>query len=183
MTRTSRGRAVALAAVLATVASTGLMMLPGSSTSRVPGARSPTRVPGEYIVVFKNQDLRVAASHRRANELAAEYGGRIEHRYARVLDGYSAQMSEAQARDLAADPAVKYVQQSIRYVALDTQPNPPNWGDDRIDQADTPLDQSYEYPANAGQGVHVYVMDTGDQPHPQRVHRPHRTGSRHRRRR
>ena len=159
MTHTSRGRSVALAAVLATVASTGLMMLPGSSTAAPPPAANA--VPGEYIVVFKNQNLRAADSHRRANELAAQYGGRIEHRYARVLDGYSAKMSEAQARDLAADPSVKYVQQSIRYVALDTQLNPPNWGDDRIDQPDTPLDQSYEYPANAAQGVHVYVMDTG----------------------
>jgi subtilisin-like proprotein convertase family protein len=112
-------------------------------------------------VVFKNQGLGVADSRQKANELAAEYGGRIEHRYGRVVDGYSARMSEDQAREVAADPSVDYVQQSIEYVALDTQPNPPNWGDDRIDQVDTPLDQSYEYPSNAGQGVHVYIMDSG----------------------
>ena len=170
MVHTSRGRAVALAAaVLATAASTSLIMLPGSSTAapappsepRIVNEDGASAVAGEYIVVFKNQDLPVAESRREGDRLAAEHGGRIEHHYGRVVDGYSARMSEAEARAVAADPAVDYVQHSIRYVAQDTQINPPNWGDDRIDQVDTPLDQSYEYPASAGAGVHVYVLDTG----------------------
>jgi hypothetical protein len=37
----------------------------------------------------------------------------------------------------------------------DTQNNPPNWGDDRIDQANLPLNQAYTYPANPGQGATV----------------------------
>ena len=41
-----------------------------------------------------------------------------------------------------------------------TQPNPPSWGLDRIDQRDLPLNQSYTYPT-APASVTAYVLDTG----------------------
>ena len=66
---------------------------------------------------------------------------------------------------------------------LDTQLNPPNWGDDRIDQVDTPLNQSYVYPANAGPGRPRVRHGHRNQCHPRRLHRPHRCGPRLRRRR
>jgi serine protease len=43
------------------------------------------------------------------------------------------------------------------------QENPKNWGLDRIDQHDLPLDQKFHY-NNEGEGVEVYVIDTGVQP-------------------
>ena len=47
---------------------------------------------------------------------------------------------------IAADPAVAFVEQNHTVTILDTQPNPPSWGLDRIDQRDLPLNNSYTYP-------------------------------------
>jgi hypothetical protein len=40
-----------------------------------------------------------------------------------------------------------------------TQPNPANWGLDRIDQPTLPLDHSYT--AGSAASVHAYIIDTG----------------------
>nr|BFE62421.1 hypothetical protein GCM10020063_069470 [Dactylosporangium thailandense] len=110
----------------------------------------PNAVPGRYIVTLKQAD--------RTDRLIQQYGGQTRHRSA---GWYSTAMSEAQARRLAADPGVASVEAVQRITVQDTQSSPPNWGDDRIDQAALPLNQRYEYPASAGQGVTVYVLDTG----------------------
>jgi len=39
--------------------------------------------------------------------------------------------------------------------------NTPGWGLDRMDQRNLPLDKSFKYPASAGAGVNVYIVDTG----------------------
>jgi cerevisin len=41
------------------------------------------------------------------------------------------------------------------------QENPPSWGLDRIDQKSSELDHKFAYPASAGEGVNVYVLDSG----------------------
>ena len=44
--------------------------------------------------------------------------------------------------------------------ARSTQPNPPSWGSDRIDQRDLPLNNSFRY-ANTAFNVTAYIIDTG----------------------
>lgn len=126
-------------------------------------AGSPGAVDGQYIVALKGAtslapgaDAPVAAE---AHGLARRYGGSVRAVFSAVLRGFAAEMSAGQARHLAADPAVRYVQKSVmvRTAGGGTQPNPPTWGTDRVDGEQ---DRAYDYPG-VGTGVSVYVLDTG----------------------
>ncbi|MGH3734267.1 MAG: S8 family peptidase [Micromonosporaceae bacterium] len=112
-------------------------------------------IADSYIVVLKD-----GFSAQSSASLAKRYNAQIRHTYKAALKGYAAKMSEADARRTAADPAVAYVEQDGVASIQDTQLNPPNWGDDRIDQRDLPLDQSYTYPTTAS-NVTAYILDTG----------------------
>ncbi|WP_412543453.1 S8 family serine peptidase [Longispora sp. K20-0274] len=161
-------------ALLATAVAIGFVAAgtPAQATAEgvIRGAGTSTAVPGRYIVALKDAPTGLsagAALRTRADDLTGRFGGTVGHVYDHVLGGYSARMSEAQARRLAADPAVAYVEQVQTMTVADTQNNPPNWGDDRIDQRDLPLSKSFTYPANPGQGVTVYILDTGLNPNHQ----------------
>ncbi|MET9323764.1 S8 family peptidase [Streptomyces sp. NPDC003038] len=116
-------------------------------------------VSGSYIVTLHDSAARSTDASGKA--VAARYGAKIDRTYSAALNGYSIEVSEAQARKLAADPAVKSVVQNRTFTVDATQPNPPSWGLDRIDQRALPLNQSYTYPDKAGEGVTAYVIDTG----------------------
>ncbi|MEO3752420.1 S8 family serine peptidase [Streptomyces sp. B6B3] len=128
------------------------------TTDLIANAGDPGTVPGSYVVLL--DDASPAASA--APLLAEEYGGELTHVYRHALNGFAAELSEAEALRLAADPAVELVRQDqAQQVATDVQPNPPSWGLDRLDEAELPLDNAYEYPSHGGAGVDVYVIDTG----------------------
>lgn len=84
------------------------------------------------------------------------------HVFTKALNGFEAKMSPATASRLARDPAVAYLapNETHQIEPLGTQPNPPSWGLDRIDQRALPLDKSYTFP-NTASNVHAYVMTTG----------------------
>jgi subtilisin family serine protease len=126
-------------------------------TGEIRGASSPGAVDGRYIVVLKQTDA-VTTAGAKAQQLTNRFGGQARHIYP---NGFALSLTAAKAAQLAADPAVAWVEQVQKVSILDTQNNPPNWGDDRIDQRDLPLNRAYTYPANAGQGATVYVLDTG----------------------
>jgi subtilisin family serine protease len=116
-------------------------------------------IAGSYLVVLKDS-ARSAGVTAYADRLAARYGGAVTATFTAALRGFSAHLGEADARRLAADPAVAYVQQDLTVSLAATQPNPPSWGLDRIDQRALPLDNSYTYPTTAD-NVHAYIIDTG----------------------
>ncbi|MCX2950488.1 S8 family peptidase [Lentzea sp. NEAU-D7] len=119
----------------------------------LPGAGTQV-VEGSYIVVLKD------GARTPASALASRYQGDVKHTYSAALNGFSVTgMSDRQARRLAADPDVQFVERNTIATIQGTQSNPV-WGLDRIDQANLPLNQSYTYP-NTASNVTAYVLDTG----------------------
>jgi subtilisin family serine protease len=124
-------------------------------------AGSATVVNDSFIVVLKDSvSLQTKGVDALAGALRTRYGGAVGHVFRTALHGFEISVSEATARRLAADPAVEYVQRNGIYTISGTQPNPPSWGLDRIDQRNLPLDNSYTFPTTAS-NVHAYIIDTG----------------------
>ncbi|WP_326767565.1 S8 family peptidase [Streptomyces sp. NBC_01591] len=125
----------------------------------IQNAGAPGTIGGSYIVTLEDSAADAGSSAGRA--VAKEYGAKIKRTFRSAVNGYSVELSEKQAKRLAADPAVKSVVQNRTFKATGTQPSPPSWGLDRLDQDALPLDQSYTYPDKAGEGVTAYIIDTG----------------------
>jgi subtilisin family serine protease len=149
--RATARRAGAL--ISAVAAATGLQFAvsPTAHSASVGDIRlapTATAVPGSWIVVLKD-----------GTTSAADLGVAPKHTYRSVLSGFSAALSSAKAKALAADPRVAYVEQNSTVRVNDTQPNA-TWGLDRIDQRDLPLSKTYTYDTSAS-NVNAYIIDTG----------------------
>jgi serine protease len=122
--------------------------------------QTPERaIPGQYIVVLRDDRVASAEAPPLAAALAQAHRGRLMRVYRHALRGFSVALPATAAAALARDPRVRYVEQDSVMTLVDTQVNP-TWGLDRIDQRDRPLDASYTYDSVAA-NVHVYVIDTG----------------------
>lgn len=122
------------------------------------GAAGPTAIKNSYIVVFNKTAVRGVDTM--TGDLAAKYDATVDFTYRHALRGFAGSLSEKAARQLAAEPDVAYVQQNGTVQLAGTQPNPPSWGLNRIDQRNLPLDSSYTYP-NSASNVTAYIIDTG----------------------
>ncbi|MDT7787165.1 MAG: hypothetical protein QOF58_5584 [Pseudonocardiales bacterium] len=143
------------------VTAVSLLVVPAQAAEgQIRSADAAEKVPNSYIVKLKDTHASVLATKATANAVAARNGGGVDRVFGSALRGFTVKLSERQAKRLAADPAVEYVEQDQVFHADTTQSNPPSWGLDRIDQASLPLSSSYNY-TSTGSGVNVYVIDTG----------------------
>jgi subtilisin family serine protease len=159
---TGRGRLIAGAGLAgAVVVATAVVAMPAQAAEgQIRLAGTENSVAGSYIVVLRDSAERTASVSAEATSLAGEYGADVSRTYTAALHGFAMHATEAEAKKLAADDTVAYVEQSQKFTINDTQDNPPSWGLDRIDQRDLPLDNAYNY-TDKGDGVTAYVVDTG----------------------
>ncbi|MGQ4712953.1 S8 family peptidase [Streptomyces anulatus] len=151
--------AALLVGVASTAGATAAPVPPGGGEGRIVGADRPDAVEGSYIVTLKDSVARTDISSV-AKSLSKRHAGEVRSTYTTALRGFSVKMSEEAAERLAADPSVARVEADGAAYATGTQPNPPSYGLDRIDQRNLPLDRSFTYPGDAS-NVTVYVVDSG----------------------
>ena len=127
------------------------------------GINAANVVPNRYIVVFKDSALKTLTGETRSTAAIADAVGRrsnvsVERSFNHVLNGAVVVTDLANAKKMADDPDVAYVEADQIMRASATQSNA-TWGIDRIDQTNLPLSGTYTYPAS--NGVHAYIIDTG----------------------
>lgn len=143
-------------------------------------------IPGQYIVVFKDDLVTSASVSAVAAEMVSAYNGNLLQTYEAALNGFAVYLPTEVITDALTayqqDSRVAFIEQD-RVITLDpvelaepmiseaitsevsssatdaTQLNPP-WGLDRIDQRSLPLNTRYNY-VSTGTGVRVYIIDTG----------------------
>jgi serine protease len=153
-----KARKTILAAAIAAI-------LPGMlQAAELRTARQP--VPGQYIVVLKNDFVRGPGEVSRnpdvvtmAAEMADTYGVAVDLTYENALRGFSMAATEKQLDRLLSDPRVDFIEEDGVVEAIATQSGA-TWGLDRSDQRDLPLNSTYVYDATAS-NVRAYILDTG----------------------
>ncbi|AXQ27693.1 S8 family peptidase [Solimonas sp. K1W22B-7] len=150
------------------IAVLALLGLAGAAQAQPAASPAPIRglvsqlIPDQYIVELAPGEARGGAVRQAALGLVGSVGGgELLQVYGHALNGFSVRLPAVAAEALARNPRVRRIEQDRSMFLSETQFNPPSYGLDRIDQVDLPLDNQYSYPASAGQGVHVYVIDTG----------------------
>ncbi len=129
---------------------------PAHAESEILGADSDRAIDGSYIVSLNSEEISTAA----VDSMASDYGVTVSNKFNSV-GSFSIKASAEKAKELAADPAVDYVQANLKHEIAETQDSPPSWGLDRVDQEAPEGDSAYNYPDTAGEGVTAYIIDTG----------------------
>jgi len=98
-----------------------------------------------------------------SDDLCRSKNGKLMGTYHKVLQGFTAQLTKEAAMEISQIDMVEFVEEDSLMHADAVG----SWGLDRIDQRDKPLDMSYSplnmdgSSSNRGQGVTVYIVDTG----------------------
>jgi subtilisin family serine protease len=125
-----------------------LLVPPSPAEAAVIGADAPGAVPGRYIVTPGPGGLSAPARDLVDGRVTGGSAGT-----------FTARLSAAEARRLAAAAGVAMVEQD-RLLSVRATQRKPVWNLDRIDQRSVRLSGTYR-PLDDGSAVHAYVIDSG----------------------
>ncbi len=145
-----RSRKLAVLAIL----TASLMAFSGTATA-APETKQ------NYVVQL--EDNAGALGQEKISKAIQGLGGSTSRSFRNVFRGFVASLTPSAASTLANTPLVKNVLPDIEIHASDVQTPTPSWGLDRLDQTLLPLNSSFTYPTSAGEGVRIFVVDTGVQ--------------------
>ncbi len=134
---------------------------PATTNSVLSSSEAKGIIKNQYIVIL-NKD--VGSSNEFAQGIAKQHGGKVLQTYDAVLKGFAIYLPDvagtAFVEAMKKNPKVVSVENdTIMKIDATTQSNP-DWGLDRIDQKNLPLDSAYSY-LQTGSGTTAYIVDTG----------------------
>jgi subtilisin family serine protease len=125
--------------------------------------KNSKKIQDSYVVVLDDSVIGERGENSiagyMADDMARLYRGKLKHVYKHAINGFSVEMSAADAEAMSQDYRVLFVEEDGVVTIDATQTNPP-WGLDRIDQRNLPLSGTYTYNWT-GSGVRAYIIDTG----------------------
>ena len=126
--------------------------LTATKVAAVPaGAEIGSIIPNRYIVTV--------STNKQPDSFARGAGVVPLAVFTHALNGFTTELTPSQAVALADNPWVTGVEPD-RVIGIDATQSSATWGLDRIDQRNLPLNSQYTYAAS-GEGVTVYIIDTG----------------------
>ncbi|MEO4206930.1 S8 family peptidase [Acinetobacter pittii] len=134
---------------------------PATTNSVLGSSEAKGIIKNQYIVIL-NKD--VGSSNEFAQGIAKQHGGKVLQTYDAVLKGFAIYLPDvagtAFIEAMKKNPKVVSVENdTIMKIDATTQSNP-DWGLDRIDQRNLPLDSAYSY-LQTGSDTTAYIVDTG----------------------
>ncbi|MBN6536067.1 S8 family peptidase [Acinetobacter pittii] len=147
---------------LLTIALSHLTYAAPATTNSVLGSSEAKGIIKNQYIVILNKD--VGSSNEFAQGIAKQHGGKVLQTYDAVVKGFAIYLPDvagtAFVEAMKKNPKVVSVENdTIMKVDATTQSNP-DWGLDRIDQKNLPLDSAYSY-LQTGSGTTAYIVDTG----------------------
>ena len=147
---------------LLTIALSHLTYAAPATTNSVLGSSEAKGIIKNQYIVILNKD--VGSSNEFAQGIAKQHGGKVLQTYDAVVKGFAIYFPDvagtAFVEAMKKNPKVVSVENdTIMKVDATTQSNP-DWGLDRIDQKNLPLDSAYSY-LQTGSGTTAYIVDTG----------------------